>query len=166
MATMVRLFMIVMTLTGAWSCVSTSLPPAAAPAVTLSKSLHFVMADGSDVLVPAGTYELKPGNGQMLELVSSFNMIGQNQAIEAISTNIGQTIDGPVALYIPWENDEHHLILVQSTGDGLEAIGSTTSIRTRGMTAKPLPSSAVKKAIADQLRTHTGGERPERGTTY
>ena len=134
------------------SCTTTSPvtePPVLAPEITLTKTLHFVMADGTDLVVSAGTYEVQAGNGPRLELVSSFGIVADNRTLEAVSTNVGQAITAPVALYIPWENDEHHIIFVHPNGDGLEAVGSGSAVRSRGLAHHPLPPEVVKKALAD-----------------
>ena len=134
-------------LTLASGCATVKEPPPV-PAITLSQAIHFITPDGSDVLVSPGTYEVKPGNGAQLDLMSSVGLIGGNQTVEAVVTDIGQTLEAPAALYIPWENDEHHIILVQPSGQGLEAVGSGSGVRSRGAAYHPLPSAVVKKALA------------------
>lgn len=135
------------------SCATTLPPPPPAPAITVTKLLHFIGSDGSDVLVPAGTYEVKPGTGLSLELVSSFGLVGGNQTVEAVATTVGHILAAPVALYIPGEHDEHHIILVQPTGEGLDAVGSGSAVHPSGAAIKPLSRSVVKQALAEWAKT-------------
>jgi len=124
-------------------------PQSAAPEITLTKSLHFVSGDGSDLVVSPGTYAVQPGNGPRLELMSTFGIVADNRTLEAVSTNVGQPVATPVALYIPWQDDEHHIIFVQPSGAGLEAVGTGSGVRSRGLVPHPLPPDVVKKALSD-----------------
>jgi len=141
-----RIPLIIPLLVLASACAAVKEPPPA-PAITLSKAIYFITPEGGDLLVSPGTYEVKPGKGARLELVSSRGLPGSNQTLEAVATDTGQSLDAPAALYIPWENDEHHIILVQPSGQGLEAVGSGSGVRSRGAAYHPLPSSVVKKAL-------------------
>ena len=145
-ADLVRMPLLAALLTLASGCATVKEPPPA-PAITLSKAIHFIRPDGGDVLVSPGTYEVKPGSGAQMELVSSLGLSNKNQTLEAVATDIGQSLDAPAALYIPWENDEHHIILVQPSGQGLEAVGSGSRVRSRGAGYHLLPSAVVKKAL-------------------
>lgn len=130
-------------------CATVTDAPPAAPEITLTKALHFVMADGSDLIVSPGTYAVQPGNGPRLELVSSFGIVADNRTLEAVSTHVGQTFAAPVALYVPWGEDEHHIIFVQPNGQALDAVGTGDSARSHHLKPNPLPTDALKSALIE-----------------
>jgi hypothetical protein len=132
------------------SACATAQPPPSAPAITLSKAIHFLTPDGSDIVVSPGTYEVKSGSGPQLELTADAGQASRHQTVGAVAMDTGQSLASPAALYIPWGNDEHHIILVQPSGQGLEAVGSGSGVRPRGAAYHPLPGSVVKKALADR----------------
>lgn len=117
--------------------------------ITISQSIHFFAEDGGDVMASAGTYNLEQAGPRQLRLVRQPNAeAGHPLVIDAVPINLGEAVGQPVALHLLWKEEEHHLILLSRSGEGLEAIGSTSGIRSRGSPPVPLPRSVVKDALA------------------
>ena len=117
--------------------------------ITIGESIHFVSEDGEDVTASAGTYTLEQAGTRHLRLVRQ----GPAEAahplvIDAVPINLGEAVSQRVALHLLWKEEEHHLILLSRSGEGLEAIGSASGIRPRGSPPVPLPQSVVKDALA------------------
>jgi hypothetical protein len=109
--------------------------------------VHFFAPGGGDAVVEAGNYELKPGEGPTLRLVPDQNEAAKAPVVaEAVAINLGEPLESQVALHLLWQEDEHHVILLQPSGEGLEAVGSVSGVRSRSIPA-PVPRSELKKAL-------------------
>lgn len=129
-------------------CATTSgEPPVAPPSITLTQPVHFFAPGGGEAVAPAGTYELEPGDGPTLRLVPGQGEAAKAPVVaDAVATDLGEKLETQVALHLLWQEDEHHVILLQPSGEGLEAVGSVSGVRSRSIPA-PLPRSELKKAL-------------------
>ena len=100
--------------------------------VTLDQSVHFTTAEGSDVVLDAGDYEVAAAD-EWLRVTPS-----EGQAVDALllEAHVGsheETLTAPLALSAEGETpDTHHLALLLRDGKRLEAIGSYSGLRSRG----------------------------------
>ncbi len=129
-------------------CATESVPrPAAPPSITLAQPVHFFAPGGGEAVAPAGSYGLEPGDGPTLRLVPDQGEAAKAPVVaEAVATNLGEPIETQVALHLLWQEDEHHVILLQPSGEGLEAVGTVSGVRSRSIPA-PVPRSELKKAL-------------------
>ncbi|MFZ1744913.1 MAG: hypothetical protein WBO24_01800 [Nitrospirales bacterium] len=115
-------------------------------AITVDQPLHFISGNGEDTLIAAGVYEIEP----VLDLQLSLAREGQSTVLlPAIPGTHREAIQQPMALVIPGpSNDEQHLVLLTPDGKRLDAIGSTSGVKSHspGMVAT-LPDTILKDAI-------------------
>jgi|GEM_PF-6327445 len=117
--------------------------------IMIGESIHFVSEDGGEVTASAGTYNLEHAGPRRLRLLRQPDAeAAQSLMIDAVPINLGEPVSTPVALHLLWKEEEHHLILLLRSGEGLEAIGLASGIRSRGSPPAPLPRSVVKDALA------------------
>ncbi|MDH5426569.1 MAG: hypothetical protein OEZ57_01260 [Nitrospirota bacterium] len=125
---------ILLTLTGA--CISwwmAGLSPALADTtVTLEQPVHFFNAEGSDVALAAGQYELALAD-TWLRVTTSGGQTVDALLLEAQSATHDESLTEPLAISTQGESpDVHHLALLLPGGKRLEAIGSYSGLRSRG----------------------------------
>ena len=109
-------------------------------AITLEQAVHFTTADGSDVLVQPGTYEVEAAE-EWLRLVPGKRR--DALLLEAHQTQHDETLHSPKAMLTDNDGDNHRLVLLLPGGKGLEAIGSVSGTRSR----------AVKRPLTSRART-------------
>ena len=98
--------------------------------VTLEKATRFMAADGSDVLVKPGTYELEAAD-TWLRLIP-----GERRdalLLEAHRYEHKEILHTPKAVMTEGEGNDPRLVLLLPEGKGLEAIGSASGIRSRAV---------------------------------
>src|SRR5262245_16828461 len=116
--------------------------------ITIGESIHFLSEDGEDVTASADTYDLEQAGPRQLRLVhQSHAEAAHPLVIDAVPISLGESVSERVVLHVLWKEEEHHLILLSRSGDGLEAIGFASGIRSRGSPPGPLPRSVVKDAL-------------------
>ncbi len=139
--------------------VGLSAPAVAGPAVTLSQSVHFTRA-GADAVVEAGAYQVEgkaEGKASRLTLISAGRPPIQ---IDAQAATHEEKIETARALVVPEEDhDALHIVLLQPNGQGLDAIGSLSGTRGRGLNTAVLSASQIQLANAHftTAETPTGG---------
>lgn len=104
--------------------------------LTLDQAVHFLAVDGSDVLVPPGTYQLEVAE-EWLRLVP-----GERKdalLLEAMRTQHDEDLTAAKAMSQSGEPDEYRIVLLLPGGKGLEAIGSVSGVRSRAVN-RPLTS--------------------------
>ena len=103
----------------------------AATTVTLEQPLHFVGPGETDVLVPAGQYQVQQGEASQLKL------IGKEQPkpvlLAAIALSHDENIDVPTARIVAGEEDTQRVFLLTPGGTGLAAVGSESGLGGRGI---------------------------------
>lgn len=111
---------------------------AGASTVAIDHPLHFVSANGEDVLVQAGLYRVEPVFDHQLALS------GNQRApllLDASASRHADGIDFTAALLVQAEHEGRwHLVYVTPDGLRLDAVGTTPDIRERGLS----PSESIK----------------------
>lgn len=139
-----------------------TVPPGAANAVTvpasaladripsviqLDRSVYFMSPEGGPLVIPTGTYRVNATGATTIQLASED---GSTFLIEALVMHHPDTIAEPVALSIPAKEDRHHVVLLLSQRQGLDAVGSYSEIRPRGWDPTPALLELVEKALAQK----------------
>ena len=124
----------------------------APPTITLPQSLHFRAPDGSDLVAEPAVYQVLQGPGASLHLISEGKAA---LVIQALATTHEVELTVPLALFIPIQENEHHVVLLLPDWQGLDAIGSRTGIRSPGPSLRPLSSPALKRAWSQRSAART-----------
>jgi len=112
---------------------ATSTASLAKTTVTLDQPVHFTTAEGSDVVLDAGDYDVAatdawlrvtPSEGQAVDALLLEAQVAKHE--EAIKAPLGVSAHGETP-------DTHHLALLLPDGTRLEAVGSYSGIRSRGL---------------------------------
>ncbi|MGD9850888.1 MAG: DUF6345 domain-containing protein [Nitrospirales bacterium] len=120
----------------------------ASTTVTLEQAVHFLNAEGSDVLVQPGTYELE-ATEQWLRLIP-----GERRdalLLDAQTLTSEEQVSEPTAVSVSGEGDEYILALVMPGGKSLQAVGSRSGTRSRALLSVPR-LQARQQLIGKQLR--------------
>jgi len=120
----------------------------AAPTLILEQSAHFIELDGNDVLIEAGTYEVDTLVGSRLRLntPSSTPLF-----LEAHATTHSEDIEAPLAVTVTGKDpDVIHIVLLLPNGQALDAPGSFSGTRSRGLSTLLISSAQIKFAVAQQ----------------
>ena len=130
--------------------------------VTLDQPVHFTTAEGSDVVLDAGDYEVEatdvwlrvtPSEGQAVDAVLLEAQAGSHE--ESLTDPLALSADGETA-------DAHHLVVLLPSGKRVEAIGSYSGIRSRGFSLFTL-KRLKRLAAARKSRTPTEFSTPRFG---
>jgi len=105
--------------------------------ITIDKPVHFSAADGSNLVAAAGTYRVEQATERTLRLIPLEGK--ESLVVEAQATTHDESIVSPLALSIPQQEDEHHIVLLSPGGNGLDASGTYSGVKTR-VTKAPLQS--------------------------
>jgi hypothetical protein len=101
--------------------------------VTLDQPVHFTTVEGSDVVLEAGDYEvdavdewlrITPSEGQAVDALLLEAQVAKHEG--ALKAPLGVSAQGE-------SPDTHHLALLLPDGKRLEAVGSYSGIRSRGL---------------------------------
>jgi len=118
--------------------------------ITLENTVHFLAADGSDVTVPPGTYEVESAE-EWIRLVPEERR--DALLIEADRQTHALDIDNPLAMSFPGDTEEeadlHFVMVLLPEGQSLEATGTYSGIRPRGFLG-----NAFKKAKKTANKAH------------
>jgi hypothetical protein len=115
-----------------------SLSPAA---VTLEKAVHFMTVDGSDVVVQPGTYMIEAAE-EWLRVIPDERR--DALLLEAHHTQHEEALQTPKAVIQVDEQNEIHIVLLLPGGQGLEAIGAESGVRSRAVN-RPLISQTTSQ---------------------
>jgi hypothetical protein len=104
---------------------------AGALAIAIDRPLHFLSANGEDVLVQAGQYEIEPVLDQQLALS------GKDQGpwlLDALASTHTETIEYTAALLVQAQpEDRWHMVYLTPAGTRLDAVGTTSEVQARGI---------------------------------
>jgi len=107
------------------------------PTITLEQPIHFLAPDGSDVLVPPGTYTVEQAE-DWLRLIPGERH--NAYLLEAEPASHEENIEVPMATLVSSDEgespDRHVVMLLLPEGQGLAATGSLSGIRDRGLPAR------------------------------
>ncbi|MEO5955051.1 MAG: hypothetical protein ABIR36_05075 [Nitrospiraceae bacterium] len=115
--------------------------------IHLDRPVHFMSPEGGPLVIPTGTYRVNATGATTIQLVSED---GGAFLIEALAMHHPDTVAEPVALSIPAKEDSHHVVLLLPHGQGLDAVGSYSEIRSRGWDPTPVLFELVEKAFAQK----------------
>jgi len=113
-----------------------------APTATLAIDhvVHFQSAEGTDLALASGRYSVEAAMPEGMRLSAAS---GKPLIVPATVETHEQQLAQPQALMLAVGTDEQHLILLLPGGMRLEAIGSLSGIRSRGLAAGPSTVSNV-----------------------
>ncbi|MEJ2231208.1 MAG: hypothetical protein P8X46_08510, partial [Nitrospirales bacterium] len=130
--TIQRVFILLIILEGAQITSAESLTPSPST-IKLKEPVHFLAPDGRDVLVQSGPYRVESA-AHALQFISEEGRVLLIAAEEAIHE---ENVNVPVAVSLAGEEDEfkdlHMVILLFPGGQSLEAAGSYSGVRERGI---------------------------------
>ncbi len=139
-------------LAGSTALAAEATPPAMSPSpasLAVDRALHFLAPDGTDVLVERGDYMLVPDSGGGLRLSAPS---GKSIRVPAMTASHIEHLTESRVLIVPAGDDERHLVLLLPDGQRLEAIGSLSGIRSRGLAPGPgMVSNVALQAAVRQL---------------
>ena len=100
--------------------------------ITLEQPVHFTTAEGSDVVLDAGSYAVEPAQ-EWIRMTPSDGQGVDALLLEAQSARHEESITAPLVVSAHGEQpDTYHIALLLPDGKRLEAIGSYSGIRGRG----------------------------------
>ena len=100
--------------------------------VTLDQPVHFLTAEGSDVVLQAGSYTVEAVE-EYLKITPSEGRAVDTLLLEVQTATHEESLTEPLALSAQGETpDTHHLALLLPDGKRLEAIGTYSGLRSRG----------------------------------
>jgi hypothetical protein len=137
--------------------------------LTFTQAVHFVAADGSDLVAEAGTYAVDTPEDSRIQLSAE----GRTPLLlNAEATTHNEEIDSPLAVTVLGEDsDVLHVVLVLPNGQALAATGSLSGTRSRVVSPRmfsPRQFHAAVLAQAPSARDHrrpSGGTPPSGGTS-
>jgi hypothetical protein len=107
-------------------------PAFADTTITLDQPVHFTTAEGSDVVLDAGDYEMDAAD-EWLRVMPSEGQAVDALLLEAQVARHEEALKAPLGVSAQGESpDTHHLALLLPDGKRLEAVGSYSGIRSRG----------------------------------
>jgi hypothetical protein len=123
------------------ACTTPSAPAPDAPStILLQKPVHFSFPDGADVQADVGIYRVEQATDKSLRLVPREKK--ESIVIQAHATKYDEPLSELVALSIPYQEDEHHVVLLMPDGNALDAVGTYSGVKTRA-TATLVPLSSL-----------------------
>ena len=144
--------------------------------IELEKAVHFLSLSGEDGVARPGTYTVEAvGNG--LRLILTSGEPTDALVVEASPTQHSEELSHPVALSLPGVNipgpirDLHIITLLLQNGKGVDAVGTYSGVRTRGIRANNFPrvlnNQQLKqvKVMARQLLTPSASSANQRQWT-
>jgi len=136
----------------------------AATIITLEQPLHFLTVDGNDVLLQPGDYQVRAAE-EWLQLIQEGGQKWDAILLEAERSTHEERGELPQAMILPGEEEDwQHIVLLLPDGLSLQALGTLSGIRPRGLrdglqgASRPnLSPDEIKhlmelKQIADQNR--------------
>ena len=128
-------------------------PPAIDPlgtddqdSITIANTMYFLDQDGRYIIAPPGMYLVRARESSYLVLIP--NQGRQALILQARTTDHHETISEPIALTLPDQESDIHVVLLQPNGKGLEAMGAVTPVRLRGTDAPTLTEEQIRQALA------------------
>jgi hypothetical protein len=116
--------------------------------ITLTNPVYFVTPDGSDVVVQPGTYTIEAAEGWLLVIPGERR---DALLLEATRTQHNEDLKAAKAVSQSGEADEHRIVLLLPGGKGLEAIGSVSGVRSRGVRRPPTSRTRTQQQQASRL---------------
>jgi hypothetical protein len=132
--------------------VLTSLPAFAGegstPTITLDRPAHFTAPDNSDVQIPSGPYYVEQAEHLQLRLTP----VGGEPSVQVQASAIAhdETLGSPMTIAVieDGRDDVLHLVLLKPDGQGLDATGSFSGVRSRAAIPLTLNRTQVQSAVS------------------
>lgn len=121
--------------------------------VVFERSIFFTADDGNPVEIPAGLYSVSSVGSDGLRIE------GQRDSyqIRASDYDHKESVESPSALSFNESENVHHVVLLNSDGAGLVAVGSYNGVTTRGNARLNLAAYRTRiKATLNQPRIYSG----------
>lgn len=124
----------------------------ASTSITLGKTIHVTTAEGSDVVLEAGTYLVEPAE-EWLRIIPSGGEPVEALLLDTHVSHHDETLETTLALSAEGETaDSLHVILLLPSGEKYESVGTISGIRSRG--SSPFTLSPVRlKTLVQQAQT-------------
>jgi hypothetical protein len=136
--------------------------------ITLDQPVHFTTAEGSDVVLDAGEYDVDAADAWLRVMPSEGHAVDA-LLLDAQIARHEETLKAPLGVSAQGESpDTHHLALLLPDGKRLEAVGSYSGIRSRGFSLLTLQrlkrlAAARKSPKSTEFKTPlfggSGGKR-------
>jgi len=107
-----------------------AVPTHVSPSIELENIVHFLTADGSDVVIPPGTYQVEAAESWLRVIPGERH---EAWLLMATAETHKKEIDQPIAFTVPGEEDELFLVLMLPSGKSLEALGTSSGVRSRAV---------------------------------
>ncbi len=119
--------------------------------------LHFLTPGGEPVAIEPGSYQVEPTES-WIKIIPEGEGPEAAVLVEATPGSHEEALSDPVVRLAPENNnpDEYHLALLLSDGLGLEATGTVSGIRPRGLSLTFLKKLTTKSSA--QLRTNRNSQ--------
>src|SRR5262249_30191534 len=117
--------------------------------VSLEQGVQFTGPEGGPVSAPSGMYRVEKSGDDRLRLILAAT--GEAFVLQARTLMHKQRLEGPLALPIPRPDRTQHLAYLLRDGKGLVAVGTSGTVRERGLLTAPLTSDEVKIYVALKL---------------
>ncbi len=142
--TLLLTIMVVCPLLGACAGIKGTSPTV--PTVLIDRPVYFTNRDDSDTVAAPGLYEVMPSGESGLRLIPSQSHEGV--VIRATAFTFEEELASPVALAVPDNESDYHVVLLTPGGAGLVASGSLHEVRQRGVGSVSLAKSKIMSALA------------------
>jgi hypothetical protein len=117
--------------------------------LTLEHPVHFTASDGSDIIVDAGSYTADTLVGSRIRLNAQG---GATFFLDAQATTHSEELEAPLAIVMPGDDpDVVHVALLLPNGQALDALGSLSGVRPRGVNAAVLSAANFQAVLTMQL---------------
>jgi hypothetical protein len=139
-----------------------------AAGITLNRATHFTASDGSDIQISPGKYQVEQSGESGLRLTKE-----DMKSIEIQAQKIPheEKVASPVAMAVieAGQDDQMHLVMLLPNGQGLDAVGSYSGVRSRDVAAATINPSQLQAAIAQQsslVSTGVGSATAEKAKLF
>ena len=114
--------------------------------IELTRSIHFISADGSDVVIEPGRYQIEPAEDWLRVIPGERR---DALLLQAQATGHDEPIRTPLVRLMPGEEDLYSLVLLLPDGRAMEAIGSISGVRSRALKRSRVGRvSAPRRSVA------------------
>jgi hypothetical protein len=122
----------------------------AAPSLIFTQAVHFVAADGSDLVAEAGTYAVDTAVDSPVDSRIRLSADGRTPLLlDAGATTHREKIAAPLAVLVPGDDpDVLHVVLLLANGQALDAAGSLSGTRPRATKHQPAGAAGIRLAVA------------------
>ena len=131
---------------------SATVSPKVESTLTVEKAVHFLMADGSDVIIQPGIYQVEAAD-TWLRLIP-----GERRdalLLKAMRTQHEEDLTVAKAMSQSGEDEEYRIVLLLPGGKGLEAIGSVSGVRSRAVRRPPTSRTRTQQHQVPRLPTQS-----------